>query len=69
MGPYFVLVKSRRKLESSEKDFAAQGIPDGLFRCSNLRADGLVHDRKTWKRQIAWPKIKSKECACLQICV
>lgn len=64
MGSYFLMVKSRRKLDSSEKDFAALGNPDGFFRCRNLWADGLAHDSKTWKRQIGWSKIK-KQGTCL----
>lgn len=70
MGPYFgTVVKSRRKTDSSAKDFASQGNLDGFFKCSDLLTDGLVHESKIWKRQSAWQKMKSKECASLQICV
>lgn len=70
MGQYFgAVVKSRRKTDSPEKDFTARGNLDGFFRCSDLLTDGLVYESKTWKRQSAWQKLKSKECASLQICV
>lgn len=66
MGPYFVMVTSRRKLDFSEKDFAAQGNPDGFLGVLTSELMDLYMTAKSGRDKLAGPKPKSKECAmCL----
>lgn len=69
MGPYFVMVKSRRKLDSFEKDFLLREIQTVFLGVETSELMDLYMTAKPGRDKLVVPKSQSKECASLQICV